>query len=57
MKPSNDWNPPWWWTHVQAARYLKVSPWSLDAVPSFWRDAALLCQNIEAEAAEAKAKK
>jgi len=38
---------------IKAARYLRVEVWELAKQPTFWRDAALLCERAEAEALEA----
>lgn len=38
---------PDWWTHIQAAKYLGVTPWELSAQPVFWRNAALTALDVE----------
>lgn len=40
---------PDWWFHVRAARYLGVSPWDLAGQPVFWRNVALISEDVEAQ--------
>lgn len=44
-------DPPDWYLHMRAAKYLGVAPWELSEAPVFWRSAAL-----EAESAENRAR-
>ena len=38
---------PDWWFHLRAARYLGVAPWDLAEQPLFWRNIALIAEDVE----------
>lgn len=42
--------PPDWYTHLQAARYLQVDPERLLEMPVYWKNWAIAAINEEAEA-------
>lgn len=42
--------PPDWYTHLQAARYLKVDPERLLEMGVYWKNWAIAAINEEAEA-------
>ena len=44
--------PPDWYIHIRAARYLGVAPWELSEQPVFWRAAALAAESAENDARE-----
>jgi hypothetical protein len=38
---------PDWYVHLRAAKYLGVAPWELDDQPLFWKNAALVAEDVE----------
>lgn len=49
---ASDYECPDWYGHIQAAKYLGVSPWDLLKAPAgtWWRDRAFLSMTAEGEA-------